>query len=749
MGEVYLATDTKLGRKVALKFLPTAMMNDADARDRLLREAQAASRLAHPNIMTVHSIDRVNDRDFIVMEYVSGQPMNEYCQSRQHSVPELLDLAIQLAEGIERAHAAGVIHRDLKPANILVDENGRARILDFGLAKIEGAVKLTQTGSTIGTMAYFSPEQAQGKLVDKRSDLFSFGVVLYEVLANQLPFNGEHQAAVVYSLVHEQPQPLARFNRDVRDDLERLVSKCLAKKPEDRYQSVSDLLADLRSCRKAMESTSAAPQDTAPDAAKRPMLAILPFENLGPSEDEYFADGMTEEIISRMAGVKGLGVISRTSAMRYKNSDKSMREIGSELGAEFILEGSVRWGKTKEGGSRIRITPQLIRVNDDTHLWSDRYDRVLEDVFDLQSEIAEEVFEQLNVTLLEPERKAVGARRTDNVEAYNEYLKGLALARRTGFLEENFREALSHFLRATDIDAEFVVGWAAQSLVHSDLYFQGFDQTPERIELSKEAVDRALSLDPEQPFARAALGIYHYRCHHDYELAVTELEWASRRMPNDDMALLFLAAVKRRQGRFQEFIALVSRGIELNPQDAGLPYEMAFACSAMGDYDGAHRYLDLSLSIEPNNTSALGYKAWITVARDGDLSTARTYIDKMPGKFHTSWSYQHMMFLIWAGDFEAAKEYLQYLPEGIIEIQFWVYDRSFFEGWIGYFSGSENHGREALEDARSRYTEAATERPKDSRIHLALGYIHAMLGQSELAIAAGQRALEFARSFDG
>jgi len=740
MGEVYLATDTKLGRKVALKFLPTAMMNDADARDRLLREAQAASRLAHPNIMTVHSIDRVDNRDFIVMEYVAGQPMNEYCQAHPHTVPELLEIAIQLAEGIERAHAAGVIHRDLKPANILVDQDGRARILDFGLAKIEGAVKLTQTGSTIGTMAYFSPEQAQGKPVDKRSDLFSFGVVLYEVTAGQLPFNGEHQAAVVYSIVHEQPRPLARFNPDVSTELERIVSKCLAKLPEERYQSAADLLADLKACRRQLSTTDPA-TSTETAETKKPMLAVLPFQNLGPSEDEYFADGMTEEIISRMASVRGLGVISRTSAMRYKQTDKSIKDIGSELGAEFILEGTVRWGRSKEGPSRVRITPQLIRVSDDTHLWSDRYDRMLEDVFDVQSDIAEQVFNNLNVALLGQEKAEIAAAPTDNVEAYNTFLRGMGLFRRPGYLEESFRHAIDEFERATELDPEFAQAHAWLSISHSKLYHHGFDVSEERARQSRVHADRAVDLNPELPATLLADGLYHYHCRLDYPRAESALTRALRQAPENEDLLLYQAAVKRRQGDYTGFLSIAKQALKHNPRDPGLPTEVGLTYVLLRQYELALEYFDLAVSIDPHLTLSRLFRAWAWVLWKEDFESAKQELSYIPESKWGSTGYFDLFFLFgWSGDLVTANRVLDAMPTDVLYLQFWVNCRPFLRGLALWSQGKHGEANTEFQRAMELLEHELENRPDDARLHGTLGQIYAYLGKAEQAVKSALKA---------
>jgi non-specific serine/threonine protein kinase len=738
MGEVYLATDTKLGRQVALKFVPPALSSDADARDRLLREAQAASRLSHPNIMTVHSIEREGDRDFIVMEYVEGMALNDYCKAGNKSVAEILDLAIQLASGIDKAHAAGVVHRDLKPANIMVDADGRARILDFGLAKVENAVKLTQTGSTLGTMAYFSPEQAQGRQVDRRSDLFSFGVVLYEALAGRLPFHAEHQAAIVYALVHEQPQPVARFNNAVSTDLERIVTKCLAKSPDERYQSAADLLADLR----RVKSEFARGGKLAAQPKSRPMLAVLPFANLGPAEDEYFADGMTEEIISRMAGVDGLGVISRTSAMRYKQTDKSIREIGSELGAEYILEGTVRWGRSKDGPSKVRITPQLIRVSDDTHLWSDRYDRTLDDVFEVQSDIAKQVFDNLNVSLLGNEQAAVEVRPTASADAYNAYLKALAYHRRPGYAADNYEKAAESLEEALRHDPHFALAHALLSIVQSDIYFHGHDVTAKRLKLAKAAVDRALELAPDLPQAHAALGLYHYRGFLDYPAAEKELLWAFEKNPDDEDIRLYLGAVRRRQGKFDEFLELCKESLSRNPRDPGLPMEIGTTSMLLRRYDEAGRYFDLALSIDPDAALINMFSALRHIHATGDITRAREQMRGVRKRHRHDWMRLAHSIEIYDRKWEAALALASTMDADLVFEQAFVYSRAMLEGIIYRYMGRADDARASLDTALAQLKAGLAEHPGDARFHSALGLVHAGLGNRDDARREAEKGVE-------
>jgi len=521
MGVVYEAEDLRLKRRVALKFLPPAATRSPRARQRFVLEAQAASALDHINICTVHEIDETEDgRVFIAMARYEGETVREKIGRGPLSLGEALDIAQQTARGLAEAHGRGIVHRDIKPGNVFVTNAGVVKILDFGLAKLAGVLSLTETGTAIGTAPYMSPEQTRASDVDHRTDIWSLGVLLYEMLAATPPFSGEHTAAVVQSILNETPPPISRVRAGVPAELTPVLQKALAKKPEKRFQRVDDLLASLLKISSLSGSeirTKSAPMPRrpsppltrykaaavlaalvlaaglyllqggfAPQSGRVDSIAVLPFENLSSDlEQQYFVDGMHDALIADLAQIHALKVISRTSVERYRESEKTIPEIARELNVDAVVEGSVLRSK-----DQVRITVQLIRGSTDEHLWASSYERDLKNVLALVGEAAQAISDEIEVAL-SPEEKAHFAENHEvDTEAHEAYLKGRYFVNK--FTGKDLRKSVQYFRESVEIDPDFALGWAGLAGAHVLIAYLGDER--EAVDKAETAAARALAL---------------------------------------------------------------------------------------------------------------------------------------------------------------------------------------------------------------------------------------------------------------
>ncbi len=486
MGVVYRAHDTKLDRDVALKFLPSHLSASEQDKARFIQEAKAASALNHPNVCTIHAIEEHGGQQFIVMEYVDGKTLRNL-RPETLKLETILPYAIQIGEALQEAHSHGIVHRDVKPENIMINSKNQVKVMDFGLAKLKGTLKLTKTSTTVGTLAYMAPEQIQGGEVDARSDIFSFGIVLYEMLTGHLPFRGEHEAAMMYSILNEEPQPLSNFRTDIPTHIASVVSKALQKDPAQRYQSAIELTNDLKNTpviqlQKQEES-----------------IVVLPFENLSPDPDqEYFSDGLTEEVISDLSNIRALRVISRSSAMTFKGTKQKVPEIARELNVQYVLEGSVR-----KAGKNLRITAQLIDAQNDAHLWSEKYSGTLDDVFDIQEKVSRAIVGALKLKISSEEERNIAERPIDNFRAYECYHKARAeVLKLTG---DSIRRAIGYLQDALDIIGDNALLYAGMAFAHLHMVNVGVEHE-DCLRKAEEYAYKALALDPESAKAHAELG---------------------------------------------------------------------------------------------------------------------------------------------------------------------------------------------------------------------------------------------------
>jgi serine/threonine protein kinase len=597
MGVVYEAEDTRLGRRVALKFLPDEMAQDAQLLERFQREARAASALNHPNICTIHAIEQHDRQHFIVMELLEGQTLAQMISRQPFPIDQLLTLAIQMTDALESAHAKGIVHRDLKPANIFVTSRGQAKILDFGLAKIEQITtassagsaptqmesrannELTSPGATVGTVSYMSPEQARGQFVDARTDIFSMGTVLYQMGTGHLPFQGDTSAVIFDAILNRDPVPAVDVNSALPAEFGRILNKLLEKDRNLRCQSATELKTDLNRLKRDLDSghkRAAESSDSRSGVAKSApkSLAVLYFENLsGVKEDEYLRDGITEDIITELSKIRGLNTFSRPTVLAFRDKQVTPVQIGQQLRAAYVLTGSLR-----RSGNRLRITTQLVDTHTDFPLWSERYDREMKDVFEVQDEIARKIAEALRVTLSPQELEALAVKPTENLQAYDLYLRGKRYARRQ--TRQDLEFALQMFENAVAMDPSFALAYAACANACA-MFFCNFNRDPVWVERARAASGQALALRWDLPEVQVSQAwvLYATELHDE---AVRMVRKAIERKHDCEGAYYLLCRALFSAGRYQEIVEVMELALEAGGEDYNVYVPIMNALGALG-----------------------------------------------------------------------------------------------------------------------------------------------------------------------
>jgi serine/threonine protein kinase/Tfp pilus assembly protein PilF len=618
MGVVYKAEDTKLNRFVALKFLPPHVSDDV-ATQRFINEAHAVSALDHPNICAIHEIDQTADGQmFIVMPCYEGASLEAMIRKGPLGIEEALGVASQIARGLAKAHERGIVHRDVKPGNILITSDGLAKIVDFGLAKLVTQTKLTRMGTTLGTVRYMSPEQARGLEVDERSDIWSLGAVLYEMATGRPPFQGEHEQAIIYSILNETPEAVERLLPGAPKDLERIVRKALAKDPAQRYQRMSDMADDLDLLRESVRDktrTSAAQtlgrkrtrlwlalaavvivgvlavvlgRTYFAKSREKPItsVAVLPFQNMSADpEQEYFSDGMTEAIIKELSQIKALRVISRTSVMRYKKTEKTVPEIARELGVDAVVEGSVL-----KADHDIRITAQLIAAHPEKHIWAEDFTRALENILILQSEVARAIAREIKVAVTPSEQERLARARLVNPEAHEAYLKGNYFWIKS--TPADWYKSIQYFQQAIDKDSTYALAYAGMAKAYDNLGSYGVLRPRDAWRKVKAYTEKALSLDAS--LVEGILLTADVKFCWDWDIKGAEVYYrrALELDPNLAMAHFWYGFFLTSQKRFEQGIAEMKEGLRLDPLNPDYPVDIGYGYALAGEYDSALAYVE-------------------------------------------------------------------------------------------------------------------------------------------------------------
>jgi serine/threonine-protein kinase len=788
MAVVYLAEDLKHHRQVAIKVVRPELAGVLGA-ERFLREIEIAAGLHHPHILPLYDSGEARPVSgetgvlFYVMPYVDGQSLRDRLnRERQLPIDEALRIAREVADALSYAHGRGIVHRDIKPENILLDA-GHAVVADFGIARAVSAAggdELTATGITLGTPAYMSPEQAAGGTeLDGRSDLYSLACVLYEMLAGQPPFSGPTAASVIHQHVAAAPPPITQIRPAVPAELAGTLARALAKTPADRFNPVAQFAealaprwsttlgtvpaaepSSVRLGRRRLVLVAVATAvaaallvagyrlwgrgqaETPSGATSTPRVAVLPFTNLGAPGDQYFAEGVTDEITSRTGQLGGLEVIARSSAAKYAGRDPDLAAIARDLDVDYVLEGSIRWQRAPDGPGRVRVTPELVRAADGTQLWTERYDAVLADIFQVQTDIAEKVAAALGVALRRSDSAAAAP--TSDLEAYDLFLQANGFANR-GTASQDMHAAVGMYEQAVRRDSTFALAWARLAYAHLGLYWFRHDPTPARLQLAEQALDRAVALAPGTPDVELAQGWYAYWGHRDYTGALQHFGRALKARPNDADIISGIAAVQRRQGRFESALAGLTRGLALDPRGAERARGVAETYRILRRFPEAIQQWDRAIALAPDQAVSYLQKAQAQILAGGAIADARRTVEE--GVARNARDPDVLRYaLVWLdgmeGRYSDALERLAGVTQEVTIGQLYTSSRSLSAADLHGLMGHQAVARAYADSAAAALRAALVRSPDDAGLTGALGIAYAGAGRREEALRAGRRATE-------
>ena len=798
MSRVFVAEEIRLGRRVVVKVLPPELRAGLSS-ERFHQETRLVASLRHPHIVPVMAAGESADGlVYFTMPFIQGESL-EHRLARQGRLPvaDVVALIREVADALAYAHANGVVHRDVKPANVLID-GGHAVVADFGVAKAlelaagehehperltgtsDPSKGLTMAGFVLGTPAYMSPEQARAEVVDARTDVYSLGCMTFEMLTGQRPFPDYGIEAIAHRKSSPAPSAVCP---DLPPGLDAVVARALAVRPDDRFQSTTafaealgtaasptspvvsgqttatrrpawrrpwfvgaalavaaSVAAGVVAARRA--ATGLISGSAMPALASGPTLAVLPFENVGAADDAYFAQGVSDELTSRLASVAGVRVMSAGGMRSYRNTTKPRDQIGRELGVEYLLEGRVRWNRADTTARRVRVTVELVRLRDGSAVWGDTYEAKAEDLFAVEGQIGERVAAALEVALPARERKTITARPTDNFEAYSYYLRGEALRVAQEDALNTLPRAVEMFERAVKLDPKFALAYARLSVTHANIYWSNTDRTSKRLALVRAAADSALRLDPDLPEGHFALGLYYYWGFRDYDRALPEFSAALDGQPGSSEFLAARAAVLRRQGRLAEAAANFARASELDPRSPQLAFFVGTTYGANRQYADAVRYIDRTIALNPQWVGVRADRATFLMAWHGDLAAARRSLHDVTalpdiGKIIDRLRYQAAMFIGYTARDSAAIRSLT--------VDAFRGDTAYFMVWRADWArrqGDPARARAYADSARTILERRIAADPAEAGTRMDLASAYALLGRKTDALREAARATE-------
>ena len=788
MGEVYRARDRKLDREVAVKVLPQTVANDPDSLARFEREAKAVAALSHPNILAIYDFGSQDGVAYAVTELLEGETLRGKLDGGPVGQRQAVDWALQIAKGLSAAHGKGVVHRDLKPDNVFVTKDGHVKILDFGLAKrIEEEPAAdeqtsaptgsghTAPGTVMGTMGYMSPEQLRGLPVDHRSDIFSFGAILYELLSGRKAFKKDSASDTISAVLRDDPPELTQSGRNVSPALDHIVRHCLEKDRENRFQTAKDVAFALS---EASESTTAVtsgahavtpgrrsrigvavaavvvlaaaglwlsrrakPGPSSPSGVRR--IAVLPFENQGSPEDDYFADGIADEVRAKLTSVPGLEVIARGSSTPYKKSNKTPKQIADELNASYLLTATVRWQKGG-GTSRVHVTPELIEVKESgapASKWQQPFDASLTDVFQVQSDIASKVAESLGVALAEGEKKQLSEKPTENLGAYDAFLKGEEVSKGMGVVDPpSLRKALGFYEQAAALDPNFAQAWARVSIANSLLYANS-TPIPQQAARARQAGEKSVALAPNRPEGHLALGIYEQVVVLDFGRALEQYAKGRGFAPANAELLTWTGRTEQSLGRLDAAVEHLKEAERLDPRSVATLRRLGTALLYLRHSREARDVVNRALTLAPASPELIEVKA-MTYLAEGDLAAARAVVtagSQNAGATLLVAYFATYNDLAWVLDSEQRNLLLRLTP-GAFDDDRGQWAISLTETYA--LNGDAAEVRTHAEEARKAFEEQLRATPDDAVLHAALGLSLSLLGRKDEAIREGRRAVD-------